>query len=248
MEACALRTEIMGVGFDDLTLDEAAQRAAGMIDEGGFHYVVTPNPELVDRARREEPFRQALNGADLVLPDGIGVVYAARLLGRRLKGRCPGIDFAGKLMEHMARTGLRLYLLGAKPGVAEAAAARLEIRYPGLTICGTHDGYFQEDAPVVEEIRRAGADVVFVCLGAPKQEYWMVKNGPATGARLMAGLGGSLDVFAGVVERAPESWQKLGLEWLYRLTREPKRIGRMARLPLFLVSAVGERGKAGKGI
>ena len=248
MEACALRTEIMGVGFDDLTLDEAAQRAAGMIDEGGFHYVVTPNPELVDRARREEPFRQALNGADLVLPDGIGVVYAARLLGRRLKGRCPGIDFAGKLMEHMARTGLRLYLLGAKPGVAEAAAARLEIRYPGLTICGTHDGYFQEDAPVVEEIRRAGADVVFVCLGAPKQEYWMVKNGPATGAKLMAGLGGSLDVFAGVVERAPEAWQKLGLEWLYRLTREPKRIGRMARLPLFLVSAVGERGKAGKGI
>ena len=248
MEACALRTEIMGVGFDDLTLDKAAQRAAGMIDEGGFHYVVTPNPELVDRARREEPFRQALNGADLVLPDGIGVVYAARLLGRRLKGRCPGIDFAGKLMEHMARTGLRLYLLGAKPGVAEAAAARLEIRYPGLTICGTHDGYFQEDAPVVEEIRRAGADVVFVCLGAPKQEYWMVKNGPATGARLMAGLGGSLDVFAGVVERAPESWQRLGLEWLYRLTREPKRIGRMARLPLFLVSAVGERGKAGKGI
>ena len=248
MEACALRTEIMGVGFDDLTLDEAAQRAAGMIDEGGFHYVVTPNPELVDRARREEPFRQALSGADLVLPDGIGVVYAARLLGRRLKGRCPGIDFAGKLMEHMARTGLRLYLLGAKPGVAEAAAARLEIRYPGLTICGTHDGYFQEDAPVVEEIRRAGADVVFVCLGAPKQEYWMVKNGPATGARLMAGLGGSLDVFAGVVERAPESWQRLGLEWLYRLTKEPKRVGRMARLPLFLVSAVGERGKAGKGI
>ena len=248
MEACALRTEIMGVGFDDLTLDEAAQRAAGMIDEGGFHYVVTPNPELVDRARREEPFRQALNGADLVLPDGIGVVYAARLLGRRLKGRCPGIDFAGKLMEHMARTGLRLYLLGAKPGVAEAAAARLASSYPGLTICGTHDGYFQEDAPVVEEIRRAGADVVFVCLGAPKQEYWMVKNGPATGARLMAGLGGSLDVFAGVVERAPESWQRLGLEWLYRLTREPKRIGRMARLPLFLVSAVGERGKAGKGI
>ena len=248
MEACALRTEIMGVGFDDLTLDEAAKAAAGMIEAGGFHYVVTPNPELVDRARREEPFRQALNGADLVLPDGIGVVYAARLLGRRLKGRCPGIDFAGKLMEHMARTGLRLYLLGAKPGVAEAAAARLEIRYPGLTICGTHDGYFQEDAPVVEEIRRAGADVVFVCLGAPKQEYWMVKNGPATGARLMAGLGGSLDVFAGVVERAPESWQRLGLEWLYRLTREPKRIGRMARLPLFLVSAVGERGKAGKGI
>lgn len=246
MEACALRTEIMGVGFDDLTLDEAAKAAAGMIEAGGFHYVVTPNPELVDRARREESFRQALNGADLVLPDGIGVVYAAKLLSRPLKGRCPGIDFAGKLMEHMAKTGLRLYLLGAKPGVAEAATARLEARYPGLTICGTHDGYFKEDGPVVEAIRAAEADVVFVCLGAPKQEYWMVKNGPATGAKLMAGLGGSLDVFAGVVERAPEAWQKLGLEWLYRLTKEPKRIGRMARLPLFLVAALGERGKAGK--
>ncbi|HIY15891.1 MAG TPA: WecB/TagA/CpsF family glycosyltransferase [Candidatus Intestinimonas stercorigallinarum] len=242
-----MRTEIMGVGFDDLTLDEAAGAAAGMIEEGGFHYVVTPNPELVDRARREEPFRQALNGADLVLPDGIGVVYAAKLLGRPLKGRCPGIDFAGKLMERMAKTGLRLYLLGAKPGVAETAAARLEAKYPGLIICGTHDGYFKEDAPVVEAVRAAEADVVFVCLGAPKQEYWMVKNGPATGARLMAGLGGSLDVFAGVVERAPESWQRLGLEWLYRLTKEPKRIGRMARLPLFLLSALGERGKAGKG-
>lgn len=237
----------MGVSFDDLTLDEAAERAAGMIEEGGFHYVVTPNPELVDRARREEPFRQALNGADLVLPDGIGVVYAAKILGRPLKGRCPGIDFAGKLMEHMARTGLRLYLLGAKPGVAETAAARLEAGYPGLTICGTHDGYFQEDEAVVEDIRAAGADVVFVCLGAPKQEYWMVKNGPATGARLMAGLGGSLDVFAGVVERAPEVWQKMGLEWLYRLIREPSRIGRMARLPLFLVSAFGARGKGEKG-
>ena len=237
MEACALRTEILGVGFDDLTIEEAADRASALLEEEGFHYVVTPNPELVDRARREETFREALNGADLVLPDGIGVVYAARLLGRSLKGRCPGIDFAGKLMERMARKGQRLYLLGAKPGVAEAAAARLEVRYPGLTICGVHDGYFQEDGPVVEDIRKAGADVVFVCLGFPKQEYWMIEHGPATGAKLMAGLGGSLDVFAGVARRAPEAWQKLGLEWLYRLLREPRRIGRMARLPLFLVQA-----------
>lgn len=243
MEACALRTDILGVGFDDLTVEEAAERAAAFLEEEGVRYVVTPNPELVDRARREEPYRAALNGADLVLPDGIGVVYAAKLLGRPLKGRCPGIDFAARLMESMARGGKRLYLLGAKPGVAETAAARLEARYPGLVVCGTHDGYFQEDGPVAEEIRNSGADAVFVCLGAPKQEYWMVKNGPATGAKLLAGLGGSLDVFAGVVERAPESWQKLGLEWLYRLFREPRRIGRMARLPLFLAAAAGARGK-----
>ena len=236
-----MRTDILGVGFDNLSLDEAAAQGAALLEEGGFHYAVTPNPEIVDRARREEAFRQVLNGADLVLPDGIGVVYAARLLGRPLRGRCPGIDFAAKLMEHMAADGGRLYLLGAKPGVAEAAARNLKEKYPGLYICGTHDGYFQEDEPVVEAIRAAEADAVFVCLGAPKQEYWMVKNGPATGAALMVGLGGSLDVFAGTVQRAPETWQKLGLEWLYRLLREPQRIGRMARLPLFLVEAAGAR-------
>lgn len=238
-----MRTDILGVGFDDLTLDEAVARGAALLGGQGTHYVVTPNPELVDRARREEPFRAALNGADLVLPDGIGVVYAAKILGRPLKGRCPGIDFAAGLMGEMARERKRLYLLGAKPGVAETAAARLEASYPGLVICGAHDGYFREDEAVAEGVRESGADVVFVCLGAPKQEYWMVKYGPATGAKLLCGLGGSLDVFAGVVERAPESWQRLGLEWLYRLKKEPKRIGRMVRLPLFLVSAVGARVK-----
>ncbi len=236
-----MRTDILGVGFDDLTVEEAAERAAALLAGEGFHYVVTPNPELVDRARKEKRFRDALNGADLVLPDGIGVVHAAKILGRPLKGRCPGIDFAAALMADMARKNQRLYLLGAKPGVAQQAGRNLEERYPGLTVCGTHDGYFQEDGPVVEEIKAAAPDVVFVCLGAPKQEYWMIQNGPATGARLMAGLGGSLDVFAGVVERAPERWQKLGLEWLYRLTKEPKRIGRMAKLPLFLVAAMGAK-------
>lgn len=241
MEAWALRTDILGVGFDDLTLHEAVSRGAALLEQEGCHYVVTPNPELVDRARRDGEYRAALNGADLVLPDGIGVVYAAKLLGRPLKGRCPGIDFAAGLMAEMAKSGKRLYLLGAKPGVAELAGRNLAARYPGLTICGTHDGYFQDPAPVAAEIRAAKPDAVFVCLGAPKQEYWMIQHGPDTGARLLAGLGGSLDVFAGVVERAPERWQKLGLEWLYRLTKEPKRIGRMARLPLFLVSAVGAR-------
>lgn len=241
MEAWALRTDIMGVGFDDLTLEEAVAAGAALIEQGGTHYVVTPNPELVDRAGKEERFREALNGADLVLPDGIGVVYAAKLLGRPLKGRCPGIDFAAGLMAGMAERGQRLFLLGAKPGIAELAGRNIAARYPGLTICGTHDGYFTEDAPVVAEIQAARADVVFVCLGAPKQEYWMIQHGPQTGARLLAGLGGSLDVFAGVVERAPEKWQKLGLEWLYRLTKEPKRIGRMAKLPLFLVAAAGAR-------
>ena len=179
--------------------------------------------------------------ADLVIPDGIGVVYAARILGRPLKGRAPGVDFAQGLMARMAKTGDKLFLLGAKPGVAEQAAENLRQAHPGLNICGCHDGYFKEDPPVIEAIRAAGADVVFVCLGAPKQELWMASNGPKTGARLAVGLGGCLDVFAGNVQRAPEAWQKAGLEWLYRLIKEPSRIGRMAKLPLILVDALGAR-------
>ena len=132
-------------------------------------------------------------------------------------------------------------LLGAAPGVAEQAAVNLRAAYPGLVVCGTHDGYFEEDGPVVDAIREARADIVFVCLGAPKQEKWVAANGGASGARLYIGLGGAMDVFAGKVERAPEKFQKLGLEWLYRLMKEPSRIGRMAKLPLFLVSAAGAR-------
>ena len=127
--------------------------------------------------------------------------------------------------------------------MAELAAANLKDAHPGLIVCGTHDGYFREDGPVVEEIRAAAADVVFVCLGAPKQELWMARNGPATGAHLLCGLGGSLDVFAGTVERAPKFWSDHGLEWFYRLCKEPKRIGRMMKLPLFLVHVRQEKGK-----
>ena len=236
-----MRTDILGVGFDDLTLGGAAAAGAALVEAQGFHYAVTPNPEFLLAARKDQPFRQALLDADLVLADGVGVVYSAKLLGRPLKGRVPGIEFAQALMGWMAKHGKRLFLLGAKPGVAELAAANLRDRYPGLILCGTHDGYFKEDEPVVQAIRESGADVVFVCLGAPKQEFWMVEHGPATGAHLMVGLGGSLDVFAGVVDRAPEGFQKLGLEWLYRLMKEPKRFGRMAKLPLVLVYALAGR-------
>lgn len=227
----------MGVGFDDLTLEEAVAAGEKLAQGPGFSYVVTPNPEIVDLARADAGYRDLLNGAGLVLPDGIGVVYAAKLLGRPLKGRVPGIDFATGLLDRLAKNGGKLFLLGAKPGVAEQAAARLKAAHPGLVICGVNDGYFKDSAPVVEKIKEAAADVVFVCLGAPKQEKWMAQYGPETGAHLMAGLGGALDVYAGNVKRAPALWQKLGLEWAYRLVHQPSRIGRMAKLPLFLVDA-----------
>lgn len=241
LEAFGLKTDILGVGFDNVTLEEALERGVSFLKEGGFHYAVTPNPEFILDAKKNPEFKAVLNNADLALADGVGVIYAANILGRPLKGKVPGIDFAQALLKEMSLTGRTLFLLGAKPGVAEQAADNLRSRFPGLLICGVHDGYFKEDGPVVEEIRAAKADVVFVCLGAPKQELWMVKNGPATGAKLAIGLGGSLDVFAGTVERAPEGWQKMGMEWLYRLIKEPSRFKRMARLPLVLVDAAKVR-------
>ena len=193
-----MRINVLGVGFDNVTMDEAVDRGMELLHSPGTHCVVTPNPEIVEVCRENLAARQAVNGADLVLPDGIGVVKGAKMLGTPLKEKVPGIEFAAGLMERMAAEGRSLYLLGAKPGVAETAGEKLAAKYPGLKIAGTQDGYFQEDGPVVEAIRQSGADCVFVCLGAPKQELWMSRHGQATGARLLCGLGGSLDVFAGV--------------------------------------------------
>ena len=238
-----MRVDILGVGFDDITMDQAVAEGVRLMSAEGAHYAATPNPEIVEVCREDPEARAAVNGADLVIADGIGVIYGSKILGTPLKERLPGIEFAKRLMAEMAKNGKSLYLLGAKPGVAEEAARRLQTQYPGLTIAGTHDGYFKEDAPVIEAVRASGADVVFVCLGAPKQEKWMKKNGEATGAHLLVGLGGCLDVFSGAVQRAPEIYQKLGLEWFHRLMKDPRRIGRMMKLPLFLVHVGAEKGK-----
>lgn len=240
-----MKQTILGVRFDSLTRQQAAQAGAALLEAPGFHYAVTPNPEFLLAAEKDASFREILNEADLTLPDGIGVIYAARILGRPLQGRVTGIDFAGDLLARLNETGGRLYLLGAKPGVAQKAGENIQAQYPNLVLCGTHDGYFQDDAAVAGEIAQAKPDLLFVCLGAPKQEKWMVQWGPTTGARLAIGLGGVLDVYSGQVERAPEIFQKLGLEWAYRLMKEPSRVGRMARLPLVLVKAL--KGRFTKG-
>jgi len=226
-----------------MTVEQAVAEGVRLMHTTGAHYVVTPNPEIVEVCREDEDARAAINGADMVLADGIGVIYGAKILGTPLKGRVTGIGFAQALMARMAENGKSLFLLGAKPGIAQLAAEKLVETYPGLKIAGTHDGYFKEDAPVLEEIRASGADVVFVCLGAPKQEKWMRTNGEATGAHLLVGLGGCLDVFSGTVQRAPELFQKLGLEWFHRLLKDPKRIGRMMKLPVFMIHVFGEKGK-----
>ncbi len=241
-----MRIGVKGVGFDPVTLREAAERCLAMTEESGGHYVVTPNPEIVWLARTMPELRTALNEADLVVPDGIGIIYAAKLLGKPLKERVPGFELTEALLAAAAERELPVYLLGAKPGVAERAWERLTKKYPGLRIVGCGDGYFKEDGPVLDRIRESGARLILVCLGFPRQELWMSAHREDVGQALMLGVGGSMDVFAGDVKRAPEVWCRVGLEWLYRLLSQPSRIKRMIKLPLFMLSVVWERITHGK--
>lgn len=235
-----MRIELLGVGFDNVTMEEAVQRGVALLESDGTHYVATPNPEIVETCRENPAAMAAVNGADLVLPDGIGVVYGSRMRKTPLKGRVPGIEFGAEMLKQCAALGKTVYLLGSKPGVSEAAADKMRQDYPGLLIVGTADGYFKDDAAAAARVRESGAELVFVCLGAPKQEIFMKEYGEATGAHLLLGLGGSLDVFAGNVERAPQFYRDHGLEWFYRLMKNPSRLGRMMKLPLFMLHVAGE--------
>lgn len=234
------RIDVLGVSFDDLTMDEAVEIALGFMQERRACYACTPNPEIVMAAKGDAALRAALSGAELVLADGVGITKAAAMLGTPLKSRVPGIDFASNVISRLAQRGGSVYLLGAKPLVAEAAAEKLTQTYPGIVIAGTNDGYFTDDAPVIEKINAASPDFLMVCLGSPKQELWMSANAGRLSCGLMAGLGGSLDVLAGNVQRAPETWRRLGLEWLYRVIKEPKRLGRVMKLPAFVLEAAAE--------
>lgn len=236
-----MRTDVLGVGFDDLTMDEAIALAEKHLDSRRAAYVVTPNPEIVQMCQKDDAVREAVANAALVLPDGIGIIYGARILGRPLKERVPGTDFSEKLMERMSKTGKSVFLFGAKPGVADMAAKNLKAKYPGLVVAGTANGYFQDDAPIIEAINAANPDFLVIGLSVPKQELWMAANWDKLRVGLMGGFGGSIDVWAGTVERAPQSWQKANLEWLYRLLKEPKRIKRQIKLPLFLFAVIGQK-------
>lgn len=236
----------MTIGFDSLTMQEAVRTAMDHINAGKKCRVVTPNAEHGLMCKKDQHLLEIINESQLVLPDGISVIYASKILGDPVQEKVAGVEFAENLCNAMQNTGKSLYLFGAKPGVAEKAAESLLSKYPGLKIAGTHDGYYKDESQVIEAINATQPDAVFVCLGAPKQEYFMAKYGAVLAPSLMAGLGGTLDVFAGNVQRAPEIFIKLGLEWFYRLLKEPKRIKRMIRLPIYLMDAMVYRFKREK--
>lgn len=235
-----MKTDILGVAFDALTLNEAEERADALLRARKGGYIVTANPEIVLHSREDAAYAAAVNGADLVLADGVGDLYAARILGTPLPERVAGSDLTPRLLYRLAERGGSVFLYGARPGVAQRAGEALQSAYPGLRIAGMENGYISDETALFAALEREQPDLLLLGLGAPRQELWMAQNRQRTNA-VMIGVGGLLDVFAGDVPRAPEAWQKLGLEWLYRLLREPKRIKRMIRLPKILLLAVRER-------
>ena len=238
-----MKTDVLGVLYDNITMEEALDKARTLLETDETSYCVTPNAEIAYEALRDEQLREILNQAALVLPDGAGVVLGAKILKTPLKQKVAGIDFAQNLLGVLEEIGKRLYLLGGKPGIAELAAEKMLEKHPKLCICGTADGYFSDEQEAVRQVNAANADVLFVCLGAPKQERFMSQYQPYLKVRLMIGLGGTLDGIAGTVKRAPRWMIRLQLEWLYRLIREPRRIGRMMRLPKFVLAAIKKRMK-----
>lgn len=236
-----MKTDIMGVRFDNTTMADALDRAEAVIAAGTPGYCVTPNPEIVYEAMRDESFRGLLNGAVLVLPDGVGVLLGAKILGTPLREKITGVDFADALAGRLAESGRSLYLLGSKPGVAAEAAKRLAEKHPGLVIAGTADGYFRDEAAAVEAVRAAKPAALYVGLGSPKQENFMASHLGELGVPFLIGVGGSFDAFAGTVKRAPAWVCRIGMEWFYRLLKEPKRFRRMLRLPKFVFAVIGRR-------
>ena len=227
---------ILGIPVHPVTMGETLALVDGYMAEPRLHQIATVNPEFVMAAQEDAEFRRVLEAADLCLPDGVGLLYAARRYGRRLPERVPGSELVYRLAERATARGWPLFLLGAAPGVAEAAAVVLQARYPGLPIAGTYAGSPDpaEDDALVRRVNESGAALLFVAYGAPKQDKWIARNRKALPAvRVAIGVGGSLDFVTGRAVRAPRWMQRLGLEWLHRLIREPWRWRRMMALPRF---------------
>jgi len=234
---------VLGCRVDALGRDEAVAQIAALANAGGAALVVTLGVEMVMAAQGDEEFRRIVNGAALVTCDTVGLKLASRLRGGPLRERVTGVELVDALAARSAARGdVRMYLLGGSGDTAVRAADALRRRYPGVAIAGARDGYFSEDesAAVAAGIRASGANVLLVGLGSPKQEKWLARYLGASGSGVGIGIGGSLDVYAGNVARAPAAFRRTGLEWAYRLVTQPRRWRRQLALPRFALAAFGE--------
>jgi len=235
-------TEILGIPIDIIGYGAALDKLEQFMGEDGTHLVVTPNPEMIMKAQKDARLKEILCSAALSAPDGVGVVLASRLTDKHIPERVTGCDLMPDLLGRMAQSGKTAYFLGAKEGVAEQAKVNMENRYPGLKIIGTHHGYLKadDDKLIVEELMEKKPDLLMVGMSADLALNWVYDH-KELGIPVIACIGGTLDILAGTVTRAPAVFRKLGLEWFYRLVSQPSRASRMLQLPVFAAAALREK-------
>ncbi len=242
------KLNIMGVRIDNKTMNEAMSIIEKKLAGNEQYVIYTPNTEFVMMCQNDEEFMDLMNKSDINVPDGVGLIYASKIKKHPLKEKVAGYDLSVNLLRLANEQGLRLFVIGGKPGVAEAAMKNVHEEYPNIKIMGAQHGYFQgthlgkngheEELKVIEEINITKPDILFVGFGAKKQEQWIEYNKDKIDAKIIIGNGGTLDGLAGHVKRAPDIFIKLGLEWFYRLVKEPKRIKRQILLPMFMLKVL----------
>jgi len=237
------RVEILGVQVDAVTMIQAVERISDLIAEGKPSMVATANAEMLLRATHDDELKSILNAANLVVPDGAGTVWAARHLGKHMPERVAGADLVQELMKLAPARAWKFYLFGSSPGIADKAKVKAEKLYPGIQIVGTRNGYFKpEDEPeIVAQIKSARPDVLLAALGVPKQEKWIAAHMNDLNVPVSIGVGGTFDVMAGVVKRAPLWMQRARLEWLFRAMLQPSRAGRLLALPKFVLKVHNQK-------
>lgn len=241
---------MLGAKIDNVNMTEAMNRISSYIIEGGIHQVITLNAEILYQAQQNERLLALINKADLVTPDGSGIVWGANHFGTPLKERVSGIDLLWEICRVAPEHGWTVYLLGAAPGIAEKASENLQEKFPGISIVGVRNGYFDvnnqaEVEGILKDVAGKTPDVLFIAMGAPRQEYFIEDYREALKAKVAIGVGGSFDVVAGAVKRAPVFMQKMGIEWLWRLICQPSRWKRMMNLPRFVLLVKKTKKKQG---
>ncbi len=242
------KISIMDVRINNVTMEEVLSAIEDKIKNKEKYIIYTPNTEIIMMCQKDEEFLKYMNQSDINIPDGIGLIYAAKIKKLPLKEKVAGYDLSVNMLKLADKKGLKLYAVGGKPGVAEAAMNKVHEEYPNINIVGYHHGYFKgahlgkggddEELRVIEEINAAEPDILFVGFGAKKQEQWIKYNKDKLNAKILIGNGGTIDGLAGNVKRAPVIFIRLGLEWLYRLIKEPSRINRQIVLPIFMIKVI----------
>lgn len=234
------KCRILGVGINNITRAAAKNTVLSWLDGNEKKIIFTPNPEFIMAAQKDREFMDILNKSDLNIPDGIGVVIASKFTNCRLPERVAGYDLLQEIFSEIKNTEKTVYFLGGAPYIALRAKAAMEEKHKNLKISGVHDGYFDanEEKLIIEQIKELKPDLLLVGIGFPKQEKWIYSHISELPVKAAIGVGGSFDGMCGNVKRAPDIFIKLGLEWFYRLLKQPSRIGRMMQLPLFMIKVI----------